>query len=137
MPYREHDHRKPRRRLKIIAVLCTLALVLLIVEFLASRAIADKLRATVAAKLDAELELGPLIYVPPYGVYVWDARITRDGEDLFSVAHARLSLTQFPFKDRPIIISRLAVHQPVLNIAPGRFDKIGMPSDDPNRPHKV
>ena len=73
--------RRPRRRLKILAVLLTLVLVLLVAEVVASRMIADKLRRTVEAKLDAHLELGPLVYIPPYGAWTWNARITRGGED--------------------------------------------------------
>jgi hypothetical protein len=130
-------HRKPRRRLKILAVLLTVALVLLIGEVLASRFIADKLRATVEGKLDAQLELGPLVYVPPYGAIAWGARITRHGDELFAVSRVNLALAEFPLKDKPIIISKLDVHEPVLSIAPKRFDKIAKPSGDPQHPHKL
>ncbi|MEA2734122.1 MAG: hypothetical protein QOE14_573, partial [Humisphaera sp.] len=137
MKYREEKHHPSRRRLKILAALLTLVLVLLVGEFLASRAIADKLRTTVDSKLDAQLELGPLIYIPPYGAWAWNARITRDGEELFSVARVKLSLAQFPFRDKPIIISKLTVEQPVLSLAPGRFDKIAKPTGDVKRPNKL
>ena len=130
----DHDpddpERRPRRRLKIIALLLTVVLVLLIGELLASRLIAVKLRSTVAAKLDAELDLGPLLYVPPFGAWTWNGRITRDGDDLFTVSSVRLELAEFPRKDKPIIISRLAAHQPVINIAPRRFDKIVKPAPE-------
>jgi hypothetical protein len=92
---------------------------------------------TVDQKLDAHLELGPLLYVPPYGAITWGARITRQGDELFSVSRVNLALAEFPLKDKPIIISRLEVHEPVLSIAPKRFDNIAEPSGDPNHPHKL
>ena len=134
---RNLESRKPRRRLKILAVLLALALVLLIGELLASRMIADKLRATVSSKLDAQLELGPLVYVPPYGAWTWNARITRDGEELFTVSRVKLSLAEFPFKDKPIIISKLNAHQPVLNLGRGRFDNIKKPDAKDVAPRKL
>ena len=51
--------------------------------------------------------------------------------------NGKLALAEFPLKDKPIIISKLDVHQPVLSIAPGRFDKIAKPSGDPQHPHKL
>ena len=134
----EFADRKPRRRLRILAVLLTLVLALLIAEVVASRMIAQKLRRTVEAKLDAQLELGPLVYIPPYGAWAWNSRVTRDGNELFSFSSVRLALAEFPLKDKPLIISQLHVHQPVLSLARGRFDDIRKPpTKDDTVPRKL
>jgi hypothetical protein len=120
-----------------MVVLCTIVLLLAVGELVASRQIAAKLRRTVDDKLDAHLEIGTLIYVPPYGAWVWNARIVRDGRELFSVAQLKLSLAELPLdKDKPIIISRLTANAPVLSAAPNAFDHIKKPNTDDKEPRR-
>jgi hypothetical protein len=120
----------PRRRWLRLRWVIPVVLLLLLIggELAVSRLIANKLRKTVDDKLDAHLEIGALVYVPPYGAWVWDARIVRDGRDLFTVSRVKLSLAELPLdKDKPIVIARLTADQPILNYSPRAFDHIRKP----------
>ena len=79
-PYDEEKVRRPIRwRRWIVGTLVVLLAAAGVAEWVASRIVASKLRSLVAAKLDAELRLGTLIYVPPYGAWVSSAELVRSG----------------------------------------------------------
>src|SRR3954466_1836696 len=115
-----------RRYLKMLIV-CGVLLVLVGGEYAASRVVASKLRSLVARKLDARLDTGSLIYVPPYGATAWGVRLLRDEKELVTVGRADIRLTQLPLGRGPIIISSVTVDRPVLNESPGAFARIVKP----------
>src|SRR5688500_13175191 len=99
---------KPRRRWRrtLLRVLLTLvvltALAWLIVPKLAAPMIERKLQAMISSRLDANLEMGPLVYLPPFGVRVSDARlVTATAEDgrveLLKIDRLDLRLAKLPF----------------------------------------
>src|SRR3954468_13226959 len=97
----------PRRRWlrRHWRMVVTCALVLLIAggEYAASRAVAVKLRNLVDRKLDARLETGSLLYVPPYGITAWGVRLIRNDKDLINVGKVNLRLAQLPLGGGPIV----------------------------------
>ncbi len=110
--------------------LIVLAVILLIVagagEFFVSRAIESQLRKLVERKLDAKLEIGSLMYVPPYGAWAWNVRLVRNSNELIRLDKIDVSLGELPIKgpDAPIVISSIGVDKPVLNMVPGAFDNM-------------
>jgi hypothetical protein len=123
----DEQPRKPRRRWWKIA-LCAIVLALCDGEWLASRAISSKLRWLVERKLDAHLELGPVLYFPPYGAIAWGAKLTRDGRELVTLAKLNVTLAQNSLAGGPVVISSLSLDTPVVNLAPGAFAGIVKPS---------
>ena len=67
--------RKWKRRLAI--ALIVLLVMALAGEMFVSSRIASKLRSSVSDKLDAELRSGVVLYVPPYGVVMFEPRLTQ------------------------------------------------------------
>jgi flagellar basal body-associated protein FliL len=66
--------RKRRRRQKLIVL--AIVLVFLSIAYLGvCRFLTHKLEATVAAKLDAELKVDRLLYLPPYGLRMSGAHL--------------------------------------------------------------
>src|SRR5438876_5422748 len=97
-------------------------------EWLASRVVAAKLRTLVDRKLDARLEIGKLIYVPPYGAIAWNVKLTRAGDEIVSLPKATIRLAKLPLGAGPIVISRFWLEKPALSVAPGTFKQIVKPT---------
>jgi hypothetical protein len=124
----EPDPRPARRKRWLWAVAIVLLLAVVVGEWVASRIVAGKLRALVAEKLDAKLELGTLLYIPPYGAWLSSARLVRDGHALVSVGRVKLKLARSPLAEGPIIIASVTANQPQLDLRPRGFDDIAKPS---------
>src|SRR4051794_27637108 len=109
--YTEPPRPRWKRRLTIIAIL--LVMVLIAAEVLTSYYLSWKLRQTVSTKLDARLQLGLVIYVPPYGVIVFNPELNRDSHKIFEASRIKLSLGKFPRRDEPVVISSLRMSAPI------------------------
>src|SRR6185312_14899444 len=103
-----------RWRRRIIVATVVLLIVLIGAEWLISSVIASKLRSTLADKLDAQLRLGPLLYLPPFGVIVFDPQLSRDGQILFAASRIKLSLAGIPSSGTPLVIASLRLVSPQL-----------------------
>src|SRR5580765_5065987 len=66
-----------RWKRRLIFLLVLLLLSAIAGEWVISRLIDLQLRQLVERKLDAKLEIGSLMYVPPYGVWAWNVRLVR------------------------------------------------------------
>src|ERR1700704_3355297 len=71
-------------------------------EWLASRAIRAKLTALVDRKLDARLEIGTILYVPPYGASAWGMKLVRGGDEVLSLPKATIRLAELPLGSGPV-----------------------------------
>lgn len=112
---------KKSRKRRWIIVLILLAIALATVEWLASRMIRAKLVELVEAKLDAKLNIGTLVYLPPMGVWTRDISLARGDGDLLTIAGLRLKLAQLPWGGKPIVIEELKLNQPELKLEPQKF----------------
>jgi len=83
--------------------------------------IQGRLQNMVSDHLWAELRIGKLSYDFPFGVRVRDAAlVARDGKggtvDLIRAKEVELSLAEIPRKKRPLIISRVVIHEPSIHL---------------------
>src|SRR5689334_21529122 len=85
----------PWRRRSVLA-LSLIRIALTGIEFLASRAIASKLRGLVANRLDAELKLGTVLSIPPYGAWIYDAQLVRKQQPLVQIPQTTVQLAELP-----------------------------------------
>jgi hypothetical protein len=99
-------------------VLCAAVVILAGVEVAVSSLIADKLQKTIAAKLDAQLRIGTLWYVPPLGARVTGAALVRDGADVVQLGKATLQLARLPIGRGPVVIESIRLDAPVIHISP-------------------
>jgi hypothetical protein len=86
--------------------------------------IARKLKATVAAHLDASLEFGALTYRPPFTVHLYNVQFTAHpgqsgGTELLSARQIELSLAKLPLGHGPLIIEKLGVRGVALHVVRG------------------
>ena len=95
--------------------------------------IRNKLTATIAAHLHAQLRLGSVSYRPPFTVHLYDAKIIADpdtgGGELFSASRIDLTLATLPIGRGPLVIERLSFTRPTLHIErglDGRFAASGL-----------
>src|SRR5688500_18276847 len=133
----ERRRRKRRRRLLWLGAISIVLLALGPAEYFASRAISAKLTAAANQKLDAELRLGRVLYLPPYGACIWDAELVRVGQPIVKISRAIVELSEFPLSDKPIIIARLTVSQPEFQLSPGAFRHIVKPGAENKHPRKL
>jgi len=126
-----------KRRLIFLLVLLIAAAIA--GEVVISRLIDSQLRELVERKLDAKLEIGSLMYVPPYGAWAWNVRLVRNSNELVRVDKLDVSLGELPTggSDAPIIISSVAVEKPVLNALPGAFTNISKEEAREQFPRKL
>lgn len=114
----------PRRRWQrwVLGLVLVLGLAYLVVPRFAEPYVRRKLQAMVASKLDAELRVGGLTYLPPFGVRVRDARIvTREAStggavELLKLARLDLRLAKLPFGEGPLVIERIEVKEPEVHL---------------------
>ena len=143
------DKPKPKRsqrvrRIVIVALITALGLAL--AEVAISRSLAWKLKETVADKLDAQLQIKSLWFVPPVGVYVSGATLSRDDQPIVQIGETELRLAQIPWFNRPMMIQSLDVDDPVLQISrthegifggPGFVKKTGPTTRKKREPKKL
>src|ERR1051325_9737013 len=108
--------KKPKRRRRWLVVLTIFVGVLIVAEGLISRAIANKLCATVAKKIDAELNLGALIYVPPYQAIVFGLELVHDDRSILKIDRVNLRLAELPRRGRPLVIESAILRRPVIGV---------------------
>lgn len=116
-------------------MLGTIATLLIVGAFVASRVVGSifrqKLAAAVHQKLKAELVAGSVSYWPPYSFHASDLRILRpqaDGQtvELFSARGLNLKLARFPHKGQPAAIDHLLLKNAVIdNRAGGQSIRLG------------
>src|SRR6478735_4530688 len=99
---------RSRRGRWLLGILGALLLFWLLAPRLAAPYVQRKLQSMIASKFDAELQMGSLAYLPPFGVRIRDARLiahdrTRGGQELevFKVAKLELRLAKLPFGKGP------------------------------------
>src|SRR5688572_13554037 len=113
----------PRRwwaRLGLVALLL-LALLWLIVPRVAAPYVRGKLQAMIASRVDAELRMESLSYLPPFGVRVRGARLVAKENgasevELLKFARLDLRLAKLPFGEGPLVIERIELQQPEVHL---------------------
>src|SRR5205814_2376517 len=88
-------------------------------------------------KLDAQLEIDTLVYIPPYGANVWSVRLTRGGKEIVSLPSATIRLAKLPLGSDPIVISRFWIDKPALALGPDTLKGIVKPSGRELAPKKL
>src|SRR5689334_20564114 len=88
---------RSRRRRWLLGIVVGVGLLLLLAPRLAAPYVQAKLQAMIASKIDAELQMGSLAYVPPFGVSVRDAKLiahdpTKGGRQFEVLKVAKLEL---------------------------------------------
>jgi hypothetical protein len=112
-----------RRRLKWPAiVLGGLGVVLyLIVPLVATPMIRDRLQKMISTQLNAELKMGNVTYLFPYGVTVSDAVLVGKDErgeavELLKIPKLKLALAKLPFGEGPLVIRKLMLERPAIRL---------------------
>ena len=90
---------------------------LIALEFAISLGLSWKLSGMVADRLDAELRIKSLWYIPPVGMWVSGASLYRDEERLVEIGPTKLRLARIPWFNKPLIIQSLDVDDPVIEIS--------------------
>jgi hypothetical protein len=127
-----------RRRLRrwiIIAVILLLALCG--AELGISKFLDYKLRDTISDRLDAQLTIEGLWYVPPLSVHISGATLHREEERLLSIGPSEIKLAQIPLPGRPVVIDSVAVDQPIVELTRDKDGFIGGPGFVKERAHKT
>jgi hypothetical protein len=113
----------PRRRLLrwTIVLVALLLLLSILVPRLAAPYVRGKLQKMIAAGVDAELRMDDLVYLPPFGVRVKNARLVAQDTDgspleLLKIARVDLKLAKLPFGDGPLVIQRIEVDGPEVHL---------------------
>ncbi len=100
-------------------------------EWTVSSILAKKLRSTLSDELNAELRLGPLLYLPPYGMMVFNPQVSRDGQILFQASRIKLDLAGLPTEGKPLVITSLRLAGPQLYLSPAAFNHAPATSTEP------
>lgn len=127
----------PRRRRHwvLIAIPVVLVAAWFLVPQLFVPMIRGKLQGMIEGHLDAKLEIGRLMYAPPFGVRARNVRLVsagggdNAGTELLKVRKLDLKLARSPFRDGPLVIQNITVHDPeahLIRTADGRL--VGMHS---------
>jgi len=112
----EHERQPPRRGRRWLVALASFVVLLLIGYGFVCRYIENKLERTIAQKLDAELRIGRLYYLPPYGLRISGARLVRKSNVILNFGRTHLRLAESPFGEGPILIERFDVVSPVVRV---------------------
>ena len=114
----------PRRRLH--RVMLGVVLLLAVAWFAVPQAfvpmIRGKLQGMIAGHLDAKLHIGRLMYSPPFGVRARDVRLVSAGGsapagvELLKVGKLDLKLARLPFREGPLVIQNITVHEPEVHL---------------------
>ena len=119
-------HLLPRRRRTraLAVVLPLLVLAWFGVPQLFVPTIRAKLQGMIAGHLDAKLEIGRLMYAPPFGVRARDVRLVSNASlpgwegdvELLRVAKLDLKLARLPFRRGPLVIQNITVAGPEVHL---------------------
>jgi hypothetical protein len=126
---------RPRRRRHwvLLGVLLLLVVAWFGVPQLFVPTIRAKLQGMIAGHMDARLEIGRMMYAPPWGVRARDVRLIagdatgQAGTELLKVRKLDLKLARHPFHEGPLVIENITVHDPearVIRTPDGRL--VGM-----------
>ena len=108
------------RRRKLFLWLFAISIaVLVLLEVVISRSVSRKLVVLFESHVDAKLEFTSAMYVPPYGMYLVNARVIRGGKTIVSVGGLSVALDSFPAPHRQIVIRSIDVSRPIVHITPG------------------
>jgi hypothetical protein len=110
----------PRRRRHrvLLGALLLLAVAWFGVPQLFVPTIRAKLQGMIGGHLDARLEIGRMMYAPPFGVRARDVRLIagdatgQAGTELLKVRKLDLKLARHPFHEGPLVIENITVHDP-------------------------
>ena len=110
----------PRRRRHwvLLGVLVLLVVAWFGVPQLFVPTIRAKLQGMISGHLDARLEIGRMMYAPPWGVRARDVRLVsgdatgNPGVELLKVRKLDLKLARHPFHDGPLVIENITVTDP-------------------------
>src|SRR4051812_34295879 len=134
----------PRRRAHrvLIGVLLLLVAAWFVVPQLFVPKIRAKLQGMIAGHLDARLEIGRLMYAPPFGVRARDVRLIggsgaggeHAGLELLKVRKLDLKLARLPFRKGPLVIQNITVTDPEVHLVRTQpSPALGLPDDaDPD-----
>jgi hypothetical protein len=127
----------PRRRRHrvLVGVLLLMVVAWFVVPQLFVPMIRAKLQGMIAGHLDAKLHIGRLMYAPPFGGRARDVRLIGGGSagaenagtELLKVRKLDLKLARLPFREGPLVIQNITVHDPEVHLirtADGRL--VGM-----------
>ncbi|MDB5353882.1 MAG: AsmA family [Phycisphaerales bacterium] len=117
---------KPKRRWpRALAIAGGAVVVLCLVGwFVIGLVCRSHIASAIKRSTGAELTANHSWYLPPYGVSLWGVRLTRPGPDggeieLLSAARVDLKLAHLPHKGQPIVVDKLLVKSPLMNLARG------------------
>lgn len=115
---------KRRRHRVLLGVLLVLVLAWFVVPQVFVPTIRAKLQGMIGGHLDARLEIGRLMYAPPLGVRARDVRLIGGsnagpdyaGTELLKVRKLDLKLARLPFREGPLVIQNITVHDPEIHL---------------------
>ncbi|HEX8524074.1 MAG TPA: AsmA-like C-terminal region-containing protein [Tepidisphaeraceae bacterium] len=117
-----------RRRLRRWIIIASVALLVVCgLEYGISKFLDYKLRDTIADRLDAELKIDGLWYVPPLSVHVASAALYRDEERLIAIGPSEIKLARIPLPRRPVVIESIEVDEPTIELTRDKEGFIGGP----------
>jgi hypothetical protein len=107
------------RRLTILILLA--AIVCLAAPRIIPSIISIKLKAEIAARLNARLKLGRVTYLWPYGIRIEHAQLTSldsgtGGTSLIDVGQIEITLAKLPVSEGPLLIQKLDIHEPFVHL---------------------
>ncbi len=88
---------------------------MVILDRIAAPIVLGKIQATIAAHLDATLEVGDIAYRPPFTVHLYDVRFIAHphapggGRELLGARQIDLSLAQLPLRPGPLVIEKFSI----------------------------
>ena len=113
---------RTRRQRWLVAVVLLLAAAWVVVPQLFVPMIRGKLQGMISGHLDAKLHIGRLMYAPPFGVRARDVRLVSGAgaewpnTELLKVRKLDLKLARSPFREGPLVIQNITVHDPEVHL---------------------
>src|SRR5882762_5293733 len=120
---KESRKRKWLRRLRWPGGIVVLMGVILyvVVPQIATPMIRSRLQKQISTQLNAELRMGGVYYVFPYGVRISDAVLVGKDErgaevELLKIPKLKLALAKLPFGEGPLVIKKLVMERPAIRL---------------------
>jgi hypothetical protein len=122
--------RKRGRGTATLVLLVSLLGVCAVAPRVAEPMIRAKLQSMLSRHFDAQLTMDDLSYEFPYGVRVYNAALVakdHDGKDvdLVRVREVQLALAEIPWGDKPLLIERVVIDRPRVNLVVDQNGLIG------------
>src|SRR4051794_19306435 len=92
----QKNKRVHSRRRRWLTVLVVFLVSLALTEYLISWTISRKLRAILTDRVNGEVHINRLLFVPPYGVHVWNATLTQGNHAVLNIGRLDLRLARIP-----------------------------------------